>query len=76
MWLDTDLVTLILGVHFFGLWWLNKSSVLPGWRWSMWGILVHHKLIGFGDIKLQVFVVAPCEEALNQSPVLLCENSL
>lgn len=34
----------------------------------MWGILVHHKLIGFGDIKLQVFVAAPCDEALQIDP--------
>ncbi len=33
-------------------------------------LVVHHKLIGFTDIELQVIVIAPCDEALYQSFVL------
>ncbi len=39
-------------------------------------LVVHHKIIGFVDIELQVIVVAPCDEALYQSSVLLCKNGL
>ncbi len=39
-------------------------------------LVVHHKLIGFADIELQVIVVTPGDEALYQSSVLLCKNSL
>ncbi len=30
-------------------------------------LVVHHKPFGFADVELQVIVVAPCDEALNQS---------
>ncbi len=33
-------------------------------------LVVHHKLIGFADIELQMIVVAPCDKALYQSSVL------
>ncbi len=39
-------------------------------------LVVRHTLTGFADIELQVTVVAPCDEALYQSSVLLSENSL
>ena len=39
-------------------------------------MVVHYKLIGFADIELQVVIVTPCVEALSQSSVLLCKNSL
>ncbi len=30
-------------------------------------LAVHHKLIGFADIELQLIVIAPCDETLHQS---------
>ncbi len=39
-------------------------------------LVVHHRLTGFADTELQVIVVAPCDEALYQSSVLRCKNSL
>ncbi len=39
-------------------------------------LVVHHKFTGFADTDLQVIVVAPCDEALDQSSVLLCKKSL
>ncbi len=39
-------------------------------------LVVHHKPICFADIELQVIAVAPCDEALYQSSVLLWRNSL
>lgn len=38
-------------------------------------LVVNHKLIGFADIELKVYVVGPCDGAFYQSPVLLCRNS-
>lgn len=36
--------------------------------------VVHHRLTGFADVGLQVIVAAPCDEALDESSVLLCRK--
>ncbi len=57
---------------------LYESSSLPGnqHRGPSVPLVVDNKLIVFADIELQVIVVEPCDQALYQSSVLLCKNSL
>lgn len=38
--------------------------------------VIYLKLMCFADIELQLIVVAPCNEALHHSSVLLCKKSL
>lgn len=37
---------------------------------------VHHELISFADVELQMMAVEPCDEGLYQSSVRLGKNSL
>lgn len=39
-------------------------------------LVVYYKFIGLTDIKVQVLIITPCDEALSQSSVHLCRNSL
>ncbi len=39
-------------------------------------LVVQHRIIGFTDTEPRVFVVAPCDKALNQSSLLSYKNNL